>query len=343
MRIAHLLLTSRFAGTERHALELAEAQSEHHDVTLVLRRAGAEDRADAIAHRAGPRVKVEVVGNLFSAWHARRLLQRLQPDVAHAHLSAGCKALHGLRIDGVRVATLHIEYKAGQHAPLDGLIAIAPWQLDAIPQPLRAHSMQIDNWTLPREPDATAGAQLRALHGIAEDQFLIGALGRTERSKGLDVLIEAFRRAQLPGARLAIVGQGREWQALRRQAGPDVLMPGFAERPQDWLAAFDGFVSAARSEPFGLVLLEAMQAGLPIVASETQGARHLASHLRSPLVAIDDPDALAAALRQLAAAGRHRLDYPMQEFRIEAKLPQIEAFYRAGMARRRGNAQPSRG
>ena len=336
MRIVHLLLTSRFAGTERHVLELAAAQAAEHDVTLVLRRDAMRDRPDAIAHRVDPRVRVEVVGNVLASLRARRRVQRLRPDVAHGHLSGGCRALHGVT-GCLRVATLHIEYKQRQHRALDGLIAIAPWQLDAIPGELRARSVQIDNWTLPRVPDREAAARLRSLHGIDDDVFLVGALGRVERSKGLDVLIDAFRSAGLANARLAIVGQGREWEMLRRRAGDDVLMPGFAERPQDWLAAFDGFVSAARSEPFGLVLLEAMEAGLPIVASASQGATHLARYL-PPLVAIDDADAMAGALRGMVAGGRHRVAYVMDGFRIEAKLQQIEAFYRDGMARLRGGA-----
>lgn len=336
MRIVHLLLTSRFAGTERHVLELAAAQAAEHDVTLVLRRDAMRDRPDAIAHRVDPRVRVEVVGNVLASLRARRRVQRLRPDVAHAHLSGGCRALHGVT-GCLRVATLHIEYKQQQHGALDALIAIAPWQLDAIPAELRARSIQIDNWTLPRVPDREAAARLRSLHGIDDDVFLVGALGRTERSKGLDVLIEAFRRAGLANARLAIVGQGREWDMLRRHAGDDVLMPGFADQPQDWLAAFDGFVSAARSEPFGLVLLEAMEAGLPIVASASQGATHLARYL-PPLVAIDDADAMAGALRGMVAGGRRRVAYAMDAFRIEAKLQQVEAFYRDGMARLRVGA-----
>lgn len=334
MRIVHLLLTSRFAGTERHALELAAAQAEAgHDVTLVLRRAGAQARPDAIAQRVDSKVKVELIGNLFTAWQARRLLQRLQPDVAHAHLSKACHALHGLHGSILRVATLHIRYKPGQHRGLDGLIAIAPWQLEAIPEPLRSRSVQIDNWTLPHASTSDARRRLRATHGIDNDTILFGALGRVEHSKGLDILIEAFRRAALPNARLAIVGQGREWKRLRALADDGVIMPGFTDTPQDWLAAFDIFVSAARSEPFGLVLLEAMQAGLPIVASTSEGARHLAAEIRNPLVAVDDPAALAIALARICNERHDRTDYAMERFRIEAKLPQVEAFYRAGLSR----------
>lgn len=336
MRIAHLLLTSRFAGSERHALELAAAQAAAgHEVHLVLRRAGAAARPDAIAHRVDPAVTVHVVPDWLAPWHARRLLRRLRPEVGHAHLSGGCRALRGLRgTVGLRLATLHIAYKPRQHAHLDALIAIAPWQLDAIPAPLRARSTQVDNWTLPNPPAADARARLRAAHGIAPDARVFGALGRVEDSKGLDVLVDAFARAALPGARLVIVGHGRAWDALRARAPADVLMPGFADRPQDWLAAFDVFCSAARSEPFGLVLLEALQAGLPVVASASEGARHLAGAIGRPLVPLGDAEALALALREAIDAPRVDGEARVAPYRIGPKVAAIEAFYRARLAAR---------
>lgn len=338
MRIVHLLLTSRFAGTERHVLDLAAAQAaEGHEVTLVLRRKAAQSRPDAIAHRVDPRVKVELVADWLFRWPARRdaarLVRRLRPDVAHAHLGSACRALHGLEGVCLRVATLHIAYKPHHHDGLDGLIAIAPWQLPAVPAPLRAHSTQIDNWTVPRPPADGARERIRALHGIAPDEFLFGALGRVEGSKGFDVLVDAFARAAIPGARLAIVGQGKAWKSLRRQAPAEVVMPGFADRPEDWLAAFDCFVSPSRFEPFGLVLLEAMQAGLPVVASASEGARHLAPYFEQPPVPVGDAAALADALVAMHARGRRRCGYPMSHFRVEAKCAEVEAFYREGLAR----------
>lgn len=337
MRIAHLLLTSRFAGTERHVLELAAAQAaEGHEVTLVLRRAATQARPDAIAHRVDGAVAVRVVGDLFATSRARRLVHALAPDVAHAHLSAACRAVEGLPRDCLRVATLHIRYKPRQHAGMDGLIAIAPWQLEAVPSPLRERSVQIDNWTHRRIAAPGARERIRASLGIGDGTFVIGALGRVERSKGLDVLVEAFRRADLPDAKLVIVGQGRELVRLRAQAGPDVVLPGFADAPRDWLEAFDLFVSAARSEPFGLVLLEAMDAGLPVLATASEGARHLAGLIGRPLVPVGDADALARALREEHALRRGRRDYPLQPFRIDHALPRVDAFYRAGLARLRG-------
>ena len=333
MRIAHLLFTDRFAGSERYAIELANAQAEHHQVKLILRRSAAQDRPDALAQRVSPAVELALVDNWGTRWKARRLLRQWQPDVAHAHLSGACKALHGLDGLCLRVATLHIHYKSQQHAGLDALVAIAPWQLNAVPARLREHTVQIDNWTQPRQPDAEARTRLRAQHGITADAWLVGGLGRIEHSKGFDLLIEAFERANPPNARLVIVGPGPALAKLRRRAGSRVLLPGFSTTPQDWLAAFDLFVSAARSEPFGLVFLEAMEAGLPVLATRSQGALHLAPQMQPLLVPPEDAAALTEGLRELARLRPPRRAYPMQAHRLERQLTAFDAFYAREHAR----------
>ncbi|MDH5834253.1 glycosyltransferase family 4 protein [Luteimonas kalidii] len=332
MHIAHLLLTKRFAGTERHVLELSAAQAAAgHRVTLILRRKAAQARADAIAHRVDPRVDVLLAHDLVDRWpviaHARALVRRLRPDIAHAHLGSASRALRGVR--GIpRLATLHIDYVPEQHAHLDGLVAIAPWQLPGIPAPLRARSVQIDNWVLPRTAAPDARARIRAAIGVGDDDYLFGALGRMESSKGMDVLLEAFARAAVPGARLALVGGGRELVALRGRAAGQVALPGFVEAPEDWLAAFDCFVSPSREEPFGLVMIEAMQARLPVIATDTGGARHLATLIGTPLVATGDVDALAQALTKAGRERPARRDYPLDAMRVEHKLRELDAFYR---------------
>ncbi|TYT25962.1 glycosyltransferase family 4 protein [Luteimonas viscosa] len=332
MHIVHLLLTKRFAGTERHVLELTAMQAAMgHRVTLILRRKAARARADAIAHRVDPGVQVLLVHDFLARWpavqHARALVRGLRPDIAHAHLGSASRALRGVA-GFPRLATLHIDYVPDQHAHLDGLVAIAPWQLPRIPELLRAHSTQIDNWVLPRAPGEGARERIRAAMGVGPDEFLFGALGRMEPSKGMDVLLDAFRRAAPAGARLAMAGGGRELESLRARAGPDVALPGFVEAPEDWLAAFDCFVSPSREEPFGLVLLEAMQAGLPVIATATGGGRHLAPLFGTPLVAPGDVDALAQALAEAARTRPQRQVYPLERLRVEDKARELEAFYR---------------
>ena len=338
MKIVHILLTHSFAGTERYVVELANAQAEAgHEVSVILHKRGAQPRPNAIAHRFSALVHQEFVGgpSLWAAYMARCRLKTMQAEVAHAHLSAACRALHGLPgapAGPLRVATLHIHYKAQQHKDMDALIAIAPWQLQGVPPAQRASATQIDNWTqaLPAQPSARE--RIRAELGIAPDVFLVGALCRVEASKGLDVLVDAFASIGPLQARLAIVGGGRDWAGLRKQAGPHVLMPGFVARPQDWFAAFDAFVSAARSEPFGLAFLEAFAAGLPVLATASQGARHFEALIQRPLLPCGDVAALAKALRGLVAERPGRRKYELKAYGYAAKVAEVEAFYRRQLA-----------
>lgn len=332
MKIVHIILTHSFAGSERHAVELANLQAEQHDVTMILHQRGCEQRPDAIAHRLSAKVKIQTVRGWkpVAIWQCRQRLRQLMPDVAHAHLSAACRALHGVKGLCLRVATLHIHYKKQQHSALDALIAIAPWQLESIPAPLRANSRQIDNWSLPTPADPDARTKLRRQYGIADDAIVFGALGRVEHSKGHDMLVQAFQQAAIPNSRLVIVGQGSSWQQIRQQAPADVIMPGFSEEPHNWLRCFDIFISTARTEPFGLVFLEAMHAGLPILATATDGASYLQPCIGRPLTPIDDVDAMAQAMREHANATRQK--YPMEQYLPIAKADEVLAFYQKQLA-----------
>lgn len=329
MRIAHLLLTSRFAGSERYAIELAAGQAAAgHEVTLLLRRAALAERPDAPGRHLPAGLPVVVLPDWLPGWHVRRWLRRHRPEVAHAHLSAACKALRGVA-GMVRVATLHIAYKPSQHAHLDGLVALTPAQKAALPPAFSGRSVQIDNWTRAQPAPEGGRARLRARLGLGEGVRLLGTLGRVEASKGHDLLLSAFASAGFgERVQLVVVGGGSALARLRRRAPRGVHFTGFSDEPAAWLSAMDGFVSAARSEPFGLVFLEAMASGLPILATATEGGRHLGPRFGTPLVPVDDAAALAAALRVFVDSGLARRPYPMEAFRLETQLPHFEAFYR---------------
>lgn len=331
MKITHLILTSNFAGSERYAIELANRQSQTHDVSIVISAHAAEARPEALLHRINSSVEVFILKNklpIFQIFEARRLLKKINPDIAHGHLSTACRALSGYSGTSKRVATLHIHYKKQQHQKLDGLIAIAPWQLADVPEKLLRHTIQIDNWTADKTAEIGKRESIRNQFGIKPTDVLIGALGRTVDSKGFDVLIKAFRQSNIPNARLAIIGSGKDWNKLKAIAEPDIIMPGFCSAPEDWLAAFDVFVSSAKSEPFGLVFLEAMNSGLPILATASQGAIHLHHLIKSPLIPINHVNDISEALKSFCAHPITRTHYDLSQYRIESKLVEIEAFYK---------------
>jgi glycosyltransferase involved in cell wall biosynthesis len=109
-------------------------------------------------------------------------------------------------------------------------------------------------------------------------------------------------------------------------------------RPQSEIAAlyraFDVFVSAARFEPFGLAILEAMAAGLPLVLTRTDGPREFVTDERVSWVEPDDEAGLAGALQAALERGGQKIPYDLGRFAPQRALMEIEAFYRRVLARR---------
>ena len=165
--------------------------------------------------------------------------------------------------------------------------------------------------------------EIRAVPPMAHDRPAVFFLGRHEERKGLDVLLAAFRRADLDIS-CWVAGEGPDTKRLRAQyAGDDRI---------EWLGRITDGERNARlrgasvfcapslhGESFGVVLVEAMAAGTPVVASALDGYRNVATHgVDALLVPPGDADALAGALLQvltdptlaasLVAAGSRRAE-----------------------------------
>ncbi len=123
-------------------------------------------------------------------------------------------------------------------------------------------------------------------------------------------MIEAFRAADLRGARLVILGEGRERRRLERLLGPNMSMPGFRKNIKDYYPGLRPVCCPSRREPLPLVMLEAFDAGVPVVASTADGCRELIEEYSGDLFPVGDVAALAAILRRHAAARRQRLVPP---------------------------------
>ncbi|MDB5701428.1 MAG: hypothetical protein JWL66_1627 [Sphingomonadales bacterium] len=139
------------------------------------------------------------------------------------------------------------------------------------------------------------------------------SIGRLARQKGHDILIDAFAKvlATCHGARLVIVGDGQEFGALDAQIDrlgirDHVLLAGKISNPEAELASADCFVSASRWEGFGVAIVEAMSAGLPVIATDCDfGPRDLIdSPEKGWIVPVGDIDALAAAMSAFAQQDR---------------------------------------
>ncbi|MBW8881292.1 MAG: glycosyltransferase [Asticcacaulis sp.] len=168
---------------------------------------------------------------------------------------------------------------------------------------------------------------------------VIGAMGRLHAIKGFDVLLRAAAQLRGQGSRfqLKIAGDGPqrgELEALSRSLKLDdcVEFCGWAADPLQFLAGVDLFVVPSRFESFGLVVVEAMAAGVPVVASDTEGPRQvLKAGQFGALFKSEDVSELAAAVDQvLCNWGRFR------EQALAAQIYAMDAFgFDAGRRRLR--------
>ena len=150
------------------------------------------------------------------------------------------------------------------------------------------------------------GRAFRASAGIDAQRPLVTYIGRVAHEKNIGFLVEVFRRvlASVPEALLVIAGEGPARAALRQQVAHlglegHVHFAGYLERDSallDCYAAADVFVFASRTETQGLVLLEAMAQGVPVVSTAELGTRSILVPGSGALVVPERQQEFAAAV-----------------------------------------------
>ncbi len=330
LTIVHVVFSSRLAGGETHCIDLAQAQADlGHSVHIV---GPARSR---VRHAVGPGVWYHGLAlPLLRGARLASLVRRLRADVCHGHLGPACKAVAKTAAP-VRIGTLHVGYKTHHHAGMDGVICVNAAQRLRLDR-YAGQATVIYNWAPERAAGATTG-DLRAELGLGPQQLLVGSVGRLHTSKGMDVLVEAFRTHAPQDAVLAILGEGVEMAALRRLANDDprIRLLGFRSDVDSALQAMDLFVSPSREEAFPLAVLEAMRAGVPVIASATQGPLEMLARQPAQIVPIADPKAMGeaiasalSAIRAVPRGQRARIPYDVSAYDRRAAVERVVGFYR---------------
>ncbi|WP_409297637.1 glycosyltransferase [Pseudomonas sp. KCJK8993] len=156
-------------------------------------------------------------------------------------------------------------------------------------------------------------AEARTELGLPADAWIVGNVGRLHPDKDQATLLRGFAAAvpQLPqGSQLAILGSGRldkDLKSLARELGiaDRVLFLGQVPEARRYFRAFDVFALSSDHEPFGMVLLEAMAAGVPLLATACGGAKEVVEGV-GILFPLGDIEHLAQGLQHLAAMDEHQ-------------------------------------
>jgi len=346
--IAHIISPSRLSGAELYMITLAQCLNARGHRNLILCKHQVlpviqEGRARGLDVRA-----VHLYGKLDLAAPRRlaRLLGQEGVHLVHTHLSTaslwGACAAHRLGVPAV--ATVQGQNTAIWYRYADLLIANS----EAVRRHMIAQGIPPESITVVHNAiDLRAfqrrlsPAQAKRALGLDPECLVIGTAAHLSPKKGHDDLLAAALRLapRLPTAQFVFLGEGPMRPQLERAAAAAGLADrahflGFRRDVAAVMSAYDIFALASWWEPFGLVFVEAMALGVPVVATDAGGAPEVvAAGETGLLVPPRNPQALADALYRLASD--HDLRARMSRaapgraahFDIADKVLEVEAAY----------------
>jgi len=333
-RVGHVNLARGYRGGERQTelliRELSRCGVDQHLWT----RAGSPlaDRLDGLE-----RLVVERLHRPF----ALRALRRPPAELLHAHDGHAVHLAHliGLRAGMPYLVTRRVPNRPSHHPATRRAYRHASRVVvlsDAIGESLRAYDPEIRTSLIPSaaaEPWSDPAA-VRRLRERYRGRFVVGQIGALDdRHKGQSLLIEAARRLapRIPELRVVLIGAGPDEHWLR-QASADldpVELSGWVDDVGDYLRALDVLAMPSREEGLGSALLEAMAAGVPVIAARTGGIPEIVRHEDTGLlVEPGDAAGLAAGIERL-----HRAP-DLRERLAATALREMAAYTPAVMAER---------
>jgi phosphatidylinositol alpha-mannosyltransferase len=369
-------------GVTEHVANLAEQfAARGHEVHIVA--PSSDDEAeptasvDAPIHRIGRVVSIPANGSvaritlsLRSYLQAKRLLQEEQFDLIHLHEPMmPALTLTVLRHSNTtNIGTFHafrntpLTYFYGKpilrpfFSKLHGRIAVSSAARDFV-----GEYFPSDYRVIPNGIDYLRfNARYPQLERFSDNRPTVLFVGRLEKRKGLKFLLRAWPQVleRQPDARLVVVGRGRPLEGYRRFAArqgwtaDDVVFAGYvpSEDLPRYYQSCDVFCAPnTGQESFGIVLLEAMAAGAPIVASDIPGYRDVVTHgEQGLLVEPQNQGALADALcrllgnPELRASMRRTGQEKAQAYDWPRVATQVLDYYTEVLERREADPEPQR-
>jgi len=362
LRVLTFLHSFAPGGVERDALRLLAAlKTQGLEVPLVMGRGtGAMAAPDLDYHVLDTEGRTADYETFWMIWKLPGLIRQLRPDVLYCAgntysivavmmwllLGRACPPIVIKISNDLRRGDMPWPIRAVYHLwvrlqlrVVAGIVAMAPAAVDEIMAVGRVGRTRIN---MIRNPCfVEAGLEMLSGTGSGGPGVRFLSVGRLVPQKNQALLIRAFARMAGPTDRLVILGEGRlrqQLEALARRLGvaDRVEMPGHVDQPAGAFRAADVFVLSSDYEGLGVVVVEALAAGLPLVVTDccvnmaelTGGGRF------GRMVPVGDEAALADAMRGAAAmtVDRAEMRALAAQFTVESAVPAHMALFRQVVA-----------
>lgn len=360
--VLHVLAPAEFGGLESVVRLMAAGQRRNGKevVVVALLRRGARVPSWLESLRAQSVLVEPIVaprfGYLKEVQRLTELCRELRPSVMHTHgyhadivgAIAARRALvpvvatvHGF-VGGGGKNELYEWLQRRAFRRMDGVMPVSrPMAEELVRAGVPRPRLHVVINAFERMADAMPRKGAREALRLSDAHFHAGWVGRLSPEKGADIMLRALALVRQSDVRLSVVGDGPELGRLKDLAAQlgiagRVTWHGIVRDAARILPAFDTVILSSRAEGTPIVLLEAMGAGVPIVATTVGGIPDIVSPAEALLVQPDDPPALAAAIESVrsdphgaatrAEAARRRL---ADQFATEPWVRRIDEVYAA--------------
>jgi glycosyltransferase involved in cell wall biosynthesis len=366
VRILHVITTVNRGGAENHLVDVCRGQVlAGHNVAVAYLKGDHYWRPEL--DRMGVHVEhlgLKRYGELAPVSQLRRIVYAFDPDVVHAHMPpAELYARLALVVSPGRrpafVISKHNDepfFRGPGHEFLGGWVAKRANAIiaisDAVNRYTREHHgnskaiLKTIHYGIASEPfQAVSMDETRTIHEgwhIPPDAWVIGTVARLVSQKALHVLIDGYARYRSQAgqpSRLVLVGRGPLEHELKVRAqnlgiAGDIVWAGFREDIPAVMRAFDLFALTSSYEGFGLVLLEAMSAAKPVLATNVSAIPEIVKDNETGVLCQPgDASSVASALVKFESAsmrtkmGEAGLQRAQTSFTLARMNSEIESLY----------------
>ncbi|HEX3145369.1 MAG TPA: glycosyltransferase family 4 protein [Pyrinomonadaceae bacterium] len=317
MRILQICSAREIGGGERHLADLANTLAQRGHQVFAFLSPSSPVRATLSSVPAENIIELPLRNslNLATAMKLSRFVRAQNIEIVHAHVARDypLAALASGRSKARLVLTRHVLFPLNRiHKltlrPTSRVIAVS----HAVAESLRSQSIFDGNKIVTIHNGIDLAKFETADPSRAARKLRVGTAGHLAPIKGHEDFVRAAALVlqNRPDVEFVIAGEdklqsGENRTALEKlirelRVSDPVKLIGWIDDMPQFLSTLDLFVSAARSEPFGLAIVEAMAAGVPVVATASEGARETIDEEKTGrLVGVGDVAALARVIEEL--------------------------------------------
>lgn len=357
IKVLHILHSFGIGGLEKGiAMLINHASPDFEHIILCLTQSG-DSRTLIPAEVKIYEMHKQPGNSVRFLWQMSRAIRRIKPDLVHTRNWSGMDGIIAARLAGCR-RIIHGEHGWGMDDPQGKLRKrqVVRRVLSPGVREFTAVSEQIKVWLenevgvlrpvtriyngveVPSGHGQPATSALRRELGLPDDVLLVGTVGRLDPIKDQAGLVRVFQevKRRIPSSHLVLVGDGPERETLQSLRTDGIHLLGMRSDVAAILAQLDVFVLPSLNEGISNTILEAMAAGLPVVATAAGGTPELIRHEENGLlVKVQDYHALSGALvrylddAQLRAAhGERNRCRVLEKFSVPAMVAGYEMVWR---------------